>query len=123
MKTTLLFFVFACLTNCPLGQAQTNQPARGGTNLVSPLIETNRQVRFRLRAPEAKTVTLTGDFLADTLLNQDASGLWSVTVGPVQPDIYFYSFLIDGVRTVDPGNPNVKIGFTTSTVTSLLEVR
>jgi enterochelin esterase family protein len=44
-------------------------------------------------------------------------------VGPIEPDIYFYNFNIDGVQMLDPANPNAKIGFTTSTITSILEIR
>jgi enterochelin esterase family protein len=87
------------------------------------VIGEDQRVTFRLRAPEAKTVTLAGDFSADTPLQKDESGVWSVTVGPIHPDIYFYNYVIDGVRVIDPANSNVKIGFTTSTITSVLEVR
>ena len=37
-------------------------------------------------------------------MTKDASGIWSVTVGPVKPDIYPYSFIVDGVPVMDPGN-------------------
>jgi len=36
------------------------------------------------------------------------TGLWSITVGPLSPELYSYTFLIDGVRVLDPGNPHVK---------------
>jgi enterochelin esterase family protein len=35
---------------------------------------------------------------------KDTSGVWSVTVGPVKPDIYPYNFLVDGVQVADPRN-------------------
>lgn len=42
---------------------------------------------------------------------------------PNRAQIYNYNFAIDGVRTIDPGNPNVKTGSTPSTISSILEVR
>ena len=46
-----------------------------------------------------------------------------MTVGPIEPEIYHYNFTIDGVRTIDPGNPDLKTGSTSSTLASVLEVR
>jgi enterochelin esterase-like enzyme len=48
------------------------------------------------------------------------SNVWSVTVGPLEPDLYGYSFSIDGFQTLDPGNPAVKP--MRSPRTSILEV-
>jgi enterochelin esterase-like enzyme len=56
-------------------------------------------------------------------LTKDANGVWSVTLGPIAHEIYYYNFTIDGVKTIDPGNPNVKTGSTPSTIASVLEVK
>jgi enterochelin esterase family protein len=89
----------------------------------SPEIGPDRRVTFRLRAPAASTVVLTGEFLRGSQpLEKDAGGVWSVTVGPVEPEIYTYNFTIDGVRSIDPANPDVKTGSTASTIASILEV-
>ena len=37
--------------------------------------------------------------------------------------MYHYNFTIDGVRTIDPANPQLKTGSTASTITSVLEIR
>ncbi len=75
-------------------------------------------------APDARAVVLTGEFMQGSRpLEKDASGLWSLTVGPIEPEVYHYNFTIDGVRTIDPGNPDVKTGSTPSTIASILEVR
>jgi enterochelin esterase family protein len=79
-------------------------------------------VTFRLRAPEAKAVTVSGDFGADTEMRKGGDGIWSVTVGPLDPEMYVYFFLVDGVRLTDPSNPQVKIGYVTTTTTSLVTV-
>ena len=47
--------------------------------------------------------------------------MWSITLGPLDPDVYSYSFSIDGVTALDPRNPGVKLGSRSST-SSVLEV-
>src|SRR3954469_8940166 len=90
----------------------------------SPEVGTDRKVTFRLKAPKATEVTLSGEFMSGTKpFQKDDQGLWTVTVGPLEPEIYNYNFTIDGVRTIDPGNPNVKSGSTPSTIGSILEIR
>jgi enterochelin esterase family protein len=37
-------------------------------------------------------------------MQKDTSGVWSVTVGPIKPDIYPYSFWVDSVQLADPNN-------------------
>jgi enterochelin esterase family protein len=96
--------------------------ARRGTDITSPEIASDRRVTFRLRAPEAKAVTVSGDFGSDATMRKGEDGLWSVTVGPLDPEMYVYYFTVDGVRLIDPSNPQVKIGYVTSTTTSLLTV-
>lgn len=89
--------------------------------VVSPLVAGDR-VTFSLRAPDARTVTVTGDFGPDVALARSADGVWSATVGPLKPEEYVYYFVVDGVRLPDPANPRVKIGYVTSTTTSLVNV-
>ena len=54
-------------------------------------------------------------------MQKSEDGLWSV-VGPLDPEMYVYYFTVDGVRLLDPSNAQVKIGYVTSTTTSLLTV-
>jgi len=105
------------------GAAQEVGARRGGTGVTSPEVAQDRRVTFRLRAPEAKAVTVSGDFGNDVEMRRSADGVWSATVGPLDPEMYVYSFTVDGVRLTDPSNPQVKIGYVTSTTTSLLTVR
>ena len=70
---------------------------------------------FRIYAPKASEVTLTGDFVTQGRgtagpMQKGDDGVWSLTVGPLVPDFYSYSFNVDGVRTIDPRNPMVKQG-------------
>jgi len=90
----------------------------------SPEISTDRHVTFRIQAPNAQAVTVSGEFMRGSKpLERDARGVWSVTLGPVEPEIYNYTFTVDGVKMIDPNNPNVKTGSTPSTIASVLEVR
>jgi enterochelin esterase family protein len=80
-------------------------------------------VTFRLLAPSASDVTVAGEFMKESKpLQKDAQGLWTVTLGPFEPEIYNYNFTVDGVRTIDLGNPHVKTGSTPSTIQSVLEI-
>ena len=89
----------------------------------SPEVAADRTVTFRLLAPAASEVTLAGEFMKGSKpLQKNAQGLWSVSVGPIEPEIYYYNFTIDGVRTLDPNNPRVKTGSTPSTIQNILEV-
>ena len=84
-----------------IGQAQ---PPRG-PYVVSPQVHANKTVTFSYLAPEAKEVVLSGQFMPEPQpMTQGDQGIWSVTVGPLEPDIYPYSFTVDGVTVMDPAN-------------------
>jgi enterochelin esterase-like enzyme len=86
------------------GEQTSAQPGRHW--LRSPEILPDDQVIFRYYAPAAGSVELRGEFLPEPVkLARDSTGIWSVTTGPVKPDIYPYSFLVDGVPAADPNNP------------------
>ena len=117
MSTRTIAVLFAALS-VSVGTAQQ------APRIVSPEILPDGRVTFRLSAPKAEEVVLTGEFLEGRKnFEKGADGVWNVTVGPVDPEIYHYNFTIDGVRTIDPSNPHLKTGSTASTITSVLEVR
>lgn len=98
--------------------------AQQAPRIVSPDIQPDGRVTFRLLAPRADEVVLTGEFLDGARpFEKGADGVWHVTVGPIEPEIYHYTFTIDGVSTIDPGNPQLKTGSTPSTITSVLEIK
>lgn len=104
-------------------QGPRREPALSDT-LKSPEVSADHHVTFRILAPKASEVTLTGDWLGATpapKLNKDERGVWSVTLGPFEPSIYIYSFTVDGVAIPDPINPRMKLRARTSA--SLLEVK
>ena len=103
---------------CAMTFAQ--QALWGGAPVVSPEIHDNNTVTFRLKAPKAVKVQVTGDFLptqkiktpfgefdgpgvADLKENKD--GVWEFTTPePLKPELYSYTFLVDGLKINDPSN-------------------
>lgn len=72
--------------------------------LRSPEVMTDRRVTFRYRAPNAKTVILVPEPGDRVPMVKGDDGIWTVTIGPLQPDVYAYSFTVDGVGTPDPSS-------------------
>jgi len=79
--------------------------------LNSPEVRDDRTVTFRVRAPEAKNVALSGPVMIalDTQgrsvpFKKGENGIWSLTVGPIEPDMYIYYINVDGVQMADPSN-------------------
>src|SRR5688572_12246715 len=104
-----------------VGMRPAGSAAGAAVAVASPQV-TDGKVTFRLRAPDAKAVTVSGDFGPDVALSRDTDGVWSATVGALKPDVYVYYFTVDGVRLPDPANPQVKIGYIPSTTTSIVNV-
>ncbi|HVU27450.1 MAG TPA: alpha/beta hydrolase-fold protein [Verrucomicrobiae bacterium] len=93
-------------TNSPTREVRPNPPP---PPVLSPEIETNRIVTFRLRATNAHNVAVNGQWPdGRTSMTEDTNGVWSVTVGPVEPGVWEYSFQVDGLSMIDPGNPMIK---------------
>jgi enterochelin esterase-like enzyme len=115
-----LFFAGAAAAQ--LAAPSAAQPAgrggRGGgggatpvTALVSPEVHPDRTVTFRFRAPQATQVQLVGEILqgkGPQAMTEDEAGLWTITIGPVPPEIWIYNFRVHGVDVTDPSNPAVK---------------
>jgi enterochelin esterase-like enzyme len=101
------------LAYVPLSNAQRQRrPSTPNDTLISPEVQSDHKVTFRLYAPKASEVKVYGDFGEEAELTKDEKGVWSVTVGPFTPDLYSYGFVVDGVRTVDPKNAAIKQGVT-----------
>lgn len=106
------------LLMCVMTFAQ--QALWGGAPVVSPEVHDNNTVTFRLKAPKAVKVQVTGDFLptqkiktpfgefdgpgvAD--LTENKEGVWEFTTPePLKPELYSYTFLVDGLKITDPSN-------------------
>jgi enterochelin esterase-like enzyme len=98
----LLVFVFV------LGiQAQRPAAPRVPT-VVSPEVSTDNKVTFRVYSKEATSIILTGDWMVagtNQVLVKIDTAVWSVTIGPLEPEFYTYYYTVNGVRTIDPSNP------------------
>lgn len=86
----------------------------------SPQVNEDKTVTFRLMAPEAREVKVTGDFLptqkistpmgefdgpGEAALVKNAEGMWEfTTTAPLDPELYSYSFIVDGLKITDPSN-------------------
>lgn len=100
-----------------IGVTMFAQQALWGTApVVSPEIHDNNTVTFRFKAPKAVRVQLTGDFLPVQKnakfeapgivdLKEGQEGVWEYTTPePLKPELYSYSFIVDGLRMNDPAN-------------------
>ncbi|MDE6464769.1 MAG: esterase [Muribaculaceae bacterium] len=100
-----LFAALAVAVSIPAVQAQ--QALWGAPQSNSPEVHPDNTVTFRLLAPEANSVGLTGDFLDAPFktMERDSAGIWSYTTpAPLAPELYSYSFFIDGAKITDPSN-------------------
>lgn len=104
----------AALTSA-LGQQRTPNDT-----LRSPEVDAQGRVTFRLYAPQAQQVKLQAEGRDATpgitpeqlksesdrsSMTKGGDGVWSIQIGPIQPGVYRYTFLVDGVQTTDPRNP------------------
>lgn len=80
------------------------QPPRGPV-ISSPEVHPDKTVTFKYLSPTAREVKLNGQFQKENvLMKKDTIGVWSITVGPIKPDIYPYHFVVDGIQVADPRN-------------------
>lgn len=91
----------------PAAAATRTPPPRPPT---SPEVLADRRVTFRLQAPSADKVELAGVAGQTRPMTKDDNGLWSLTLGPLEPEIYRYQFVVDGLRITDPVNAWVDVG-------------
>lgn len=76
-------------------------------DIVSPEIKEDRSVTFNLKAPEVTTVTVSGSWMKEPAavpMQKINDSVWSYTTEALSPDLYRYSFTVDGVRAIDPSN-------------------
>jgi enterochelin esterase-like enzyme len=80
--------------------------------VTSPEVASDGRITFRLYAPQAQAVRVSASDIPGMgqagnapQPAKDATGVWTVTIGPVAPGAYRYNFNVDGVATIDPRNP------------------
>jgi enterochelin esterase-like enzyme len=91
------------------GTARGQERGSLGRRLVSPEVSADHRVTFRLPAPNAKAVLVTGDFTGKTIeMTRGEDGVWSYTTEPLKPSSYQYWFIMDGLTMPDPLNTHVR---------------
>lgn len=101
-------------------QSYAQQSLWGGAQVTSPQINEDNTVTFRLSAPEASSVQVTGDCIPERKvavedgreiavrtadMTRDDKGVWSYTVPePLPSELYSYNLIVDGVKVTDPSN-------------------
>ena len=86
---------------------------------AQPEVHPDSTVTFRLDAPKAKNVSVVSDCLLlkpdnsafggktrQEPMSPDSAGIWTYTTLPLQPEVYLYRFIVDGVWKEDPVNPD-----------------
>jgi enterochelin esterase-like enzyme len=111
---TLAFVSFAII--CTHAQ----QALWGGPNIISPEIK-NDTVVFRLKAPNAKEVKISGDWMpfegwtgdwmpfegwmpGSAPMTNAGDTIWAYTATTLSPDLHSYYYIVDGLRITDPNN-------------------
>lgn len=112
MKRKKLFVAFvATIAFVALSVPAPAQAPNTTTQLVSPEAQADRKIAFRLLAPKAESVRLTGSDIPGMGPGKDMTkndqGIWEITIGPVEPGTYRYRFDLGGVAVIDPRNPSV----------------
>jgi len=100
----LLAIGYSSVTQAQFGPSPVPQ-------FISPEVSAERMVTFRIYAPNAKAVKLSGTDIPDNPqgidTRKDDQGVWSVTLGPMEYGAYRYNFNVDGVSVIDPRSPLV----------------
>lgn len=86
-----------------LGMFLTAQAQPGmGQQVPSTVVNQDNTVTFNYSNRNAKDVKIWTQFSGDVDMTKGQNGLWTVTVGPANPDIYPYHFTVDGISVMDP---------------------
>ena len=109
MKTVLITAALLTMMEAAYAQAPTAARPPQPPPVNSPEVSADRHVTLRIFAPAADSVKLNrGDIpapAAPMAMAKGEGGVWEVTVGPLAPGAYRYTFNVNGVAVVDPRNP------------------
>lgn len=94
--------------------AHAQEALWSGTEVQSPVVNADGTVTFSFSAPADAKVSVTGDFLPPTSSGrQERPGVapltfdgkkWTYTSSPLAPELYSYTFIVNGMRMLDPAN-------------------
>jgi enterochelin esterase family protein len=106
--------LLAVLVLSAMASAQAPPQAPAGfvmpPQVTSPEVLADRRIVFRIWAPQSQNVKLTagdipGGNMQGTPMTKGENGIWELTIGPIDPGAYRYTFSVDGVSVMDPRNP------------------
>ena len=103
MRRISAFIVCTLMCISTIAQQSLGRNSR----VQSPEINNDQTVTFRLRAPKAVKVQVTGDFTPKGRVDmvENREGIWEYTTPePLSPELYCYNFIVDGLKTNDPSN-------------------
>lgn len=111
MKSNVFKMLIGFLFFGSMASAQENLDFSGNKELVSPQVNADKTVTFRLLAPNAKEASVQGDWIpgedyvpGSVKMTKDANGVWSYTTAVLPSELYSYSFVVDGLKIRDPNN-------------------
>lgn len=104
-------FRFA-LSLLAVSYAIAQSPAARPPQFVSPEVREDRTIVFRLLAPNATDVKVSGGDIPGNngpgkAMTKGENGVWEATLGPVVPGAYRYNFNVNGLAVIDPRNPSI----------------
>lgn len=121
--------IFTSILLCALhANPYAQQALQGAPEIVSPEIHADKKVTIRVLAPDAREVKVSGEWLpaegfmpGSAVMTKGEKGVWTYTTPePLAPELYTYSIIVDGFRTIDPANPFLQRDV--ATVTNILIV-
>jgi len=120
--TMAAFIVFSAglfAQDAPTASTATSANGVAAAKVHSPEVMADGRVALRIYAPKANEVLVNGNWPngRGVAMTKDASGLWSHTTAPLQPELWGYTFSVDGEKTLDTNNYNVVrdgVGFSNS---------
>jgi enterochelin esterase family protein len=102
MKMKRQFFLLFVLSSLIAGAQGYFTPS-----VNSPDIAKDGAVTFKVKAAGADTVKLIIDTRVDTLMKHTGNDTWSITLHDLEPDLYMYYFVVDGMKVLDENNAHV----------------
>jgi enterochelin esterase-like enzyme len=93
----------------PAPQAAQGRGRGGAPPVVSPEVSSDRRITFRITAPQAQAVRVSGSDIPglgqNGVMAKGENGVWTFTSDAVPPGAYRYNINVDGVAVIDPRNP------------------
>ncbi len=96
--------VLLALVTTAVPRAEAQAPPVAAAPPVSPEVHADGRITFRFRAPGAREVFVSRAGAERLPMSRDEQGTWTATTGALDPDIYQYTFNVDGLSSLDPLN-------------------